>query len=120
MNRSQSSDSLEQRLQLAERAIAHREVAARQAREQLATTQRANREIERGLRDELVETRSERDRVRAENVQLVDELSRARDEVNVLRERLSTCHDEFTKTMARRGIVVVDRVARAVRRQIRP
>ncbi len=120
MNRTQTSDDLEQRLQLAERAIATRELAASQAREQLAITQRANRDVERRLRDELVDTRSERDRARGENVQLADELSRARDEVHVLRERLSTCHDELSGTMAQRGILVVDRVARAVRRQLRP
>jgi len=120
MNRSQSSDDLEQRLQLAERAIAHRELAARQAREQLASAQQANRDVERRLRDDLVDTRSERDRTKAENVQLVDELSRARDELNLVREQLSACQDELAKTMARRGIVAVDRVARAVRRQLRP
>lgn len=120
MNQSQASENLEQRLQLAERAIATRELAARQARELLASAQQANRDVERRLRDELVDTRAERDRASAENVQLADELSRARDELNLVREQLSACQDEFAKTMARRGIVAVDWVARAVRRQLRP
>lgn len=98
--RDETSD-MSVRVELAERALAHRELVARQAR--LAVT-----ELERRIANLTNEQMSERARA-------ADETARLRIERDLALDELQRVRAELARTQGRRVLRVVDRVAHSVR-----
>ena len=95
------STDMSMRVELAERALAHRELIARQAR-QTAT------ELERRIANVTDEQASERARAAEEAARLLSERDHALDELERVRR-------ELARTQSRRVLRIVDRVAHSVR-----